>query len=283
MKLVSAAQHADCDIVWLDVTVGDALVFKVVKNVEQVFTEPLQQVHMKPAVLAEPLAQGLDDLPVLVGENGSQQERGSVADLLEFDEAHDALMAQILLGEHLGLILDSRIMLRIIRRLENEMVIVLRDEQSHRASALSQTSDNAITTGQEVPDLRLGWVGDIVVIGRSQLRFDFVELPEEFDCRVSAIGNLGMGAELDQVLQGLPGAVQNGADLQALRLSQAIAQLQGVSRGGHSREDVIRDCSQGEDVEMLSRVVIGEGLRSHVCRARVLDKPVDMRGGFHHL
>src|SRR5271165_7663629 len=119
----------------------------MVDNVEQVFTEPLQQVNVKPAVLTEPLAQGLDDFPVLVGEGGAQQECGTIPDLHELDEAHDALMAQVLLGEHLGLILDARIILWFICRLENIVVAVPRDEESHRTSTLPQTADDAIPAG----------------------------------------------------------------------------------------------------------------------------------------
>ena len=41
-----------------------------------------------------------------------------------------------------------------------------------------------------------------------------------------------MGAELDQVLEALPGPVQDGADLKPLGLTQLVAQLETVAAGG---------------------------------------------------
>ena len=94
MQFVAAAQHSDRDVVGLDVAVRDALVLQMVHDLEQVLAEPLEQVDVQPAVLSQPLAQGLDDLPVLFGEDGSHQECRTDRRSPWLDEAHDALMTQ---------------------------------------------------------------------------------------------------------------------------------------------------------------------------------------------
>ena len=99
----------DRDVVGLDVAVRDALFFEMIDDVQQVFAEPLQQVHVQPALLAEPLAQGLDELPVLVGEDGPHQEADAVADLQRIERSSTMCWWRSLPCEHLGLVLDPRV------------------------------------------------------------------------------------------------------------------------------------------------------------------------------
>ena len=81
VQLVAPADHADGDVVGLDVAVRDALLLQVIHDVQQVLAEALEQIDVEPAFLAQPLAQGLDPLLVLVDEDRAHQKADAVADL----------------------------------------------------------------------------------------------------------------------------------------------------------------------------------------------------------
>ena len=115
-----------------------------------------------------------------------------------------------------------------VGHLEHKLLAVPLDEQGDRAGPLAQACGRREAAGQEIPLLRLGRVGHVVVFGRGQLLLDLVEVAEEVGRRVGAAGHVGVGAELDQVLQGLAGPVEHVADLQAPGLPQLVAQLQAV-------------------------------------------------------
>ena len=90
-----------------------------------------------------------------------------------------------------------------------------------------------------------------------------------------------MRAVLDQVLQGFARPVEDLADLQALRLSQLVAQFQPIRRRRHARKDVVGDGAQRKHVEVLARVPLGQGFGRHVGRAGVFYQTIDVRRGRH--
>ena len=59
VQLVAPADRPDADVVGLDVAVRDALLLQVLDDLQQVLAEPLEQIDVQPALLAQPLAQRL--------------------------------------------------------------------------------------------------------------------------------------------------------------------------------------------------------------------------------
>jgi hypothetical protein len=80
--------RADADVVRLDVAVGHAVALQRGDGLEQVLAKPLEQLQPQPALLAQPLSQGL--VARLV-----QDQHGSATDLLHLAKADDELTADL--------------------------------------------------------------------------------------------------------------------------------------------------------------------------------------------
>ena len=234
----------------------------------------------KPALLAPPLAEGLDELLVLVGEDRPHEEPHAVADLHVIGELDDVRVAELL--EHVGLVLEPGVVLRVAGHLEHVFLALPLHEQDDRAGPLADAADDLVAARDQLAGLGLRRVVHVVVVGGGQLVLHVVQLTQEIDDRAGArSGTSGCGAVLDQVLKFLARTVQDGADLEALGLAELVAQFQAVGRRRHAGEDVVGDRAQREDVEVLAQVVVGKGLGGHVGRAGVFHQPVDVRGGRH--
>ena len=99
---VIAAHPADGDVVGLDVAVGDPLLLEVADDVDEVFAEALEELDVKPALLADPAGEGLDPLVVGVGEHRPHEEAGMVADRHLLHEGHDPRVAVLRQGTKRG-------------------------------------------------------------------------------------------------------------------------------------------------------------------------------------
>ncbi len=185
VQLVAAADHADRDVVRLDVAVRDALFLQVVDHVQQVFAEALQEVDVQPAFLAPPLAEGLDELLVLVGEDRPHEEPDAVADLDVIGELDDVRVAELL--EHVGLVLEPGVVLRVAGHLEHVFLALPLHEQDDRAGPLADAADDLVAAGDQLAGLGLGRVVDVVVVGGGQLVLDVVQLAQEIDDRAGAV------------------------------------------------------------------------------------------------
>jgi len=89
-----------------------------------------------------------------------------------------------------------------------------------------------------------------------------------------------VGAVLHQKLQGFARTVEHSADLQSLGFTQRVAQFQAIGCGRLAGEEIIGQCTQGEDIEMLARVLrIRQRLRCHKRRGSIFDEPVSVGRG----
>ena len=84
---------------------------------------------------------------------------------------------------------------------------------------------------------------------------------------------------LHEQLQALPGTVEDGRDLQALFLQQPLGHLDEARRRRATREEVVRDGAEREDVELLARgPALGNRLGSHVDPGALFDERVEPAG-----
>ncbi len=162
--------------------------------------------------------------------------------------------------------------------LEHVVLAAALDQEGDGAGALAEALEHGEPAGEPIALLGLGRVEDIVVLWRGELVLDEIEVFEEVRGRVDPAGDLGMSRELDQVLEALPSTVDDRADLKPPGFPQLVAQLEAVGRRRCAGEEVIRDGAEREDIEVLAEVgLVGDGLRRHVSRGRVLDQSIHMR------
>lgn len=116
------------------------------------------------------------------------------------------------------------------------------------------------------------------MLGCGEFVLDDIEVFQKIRDRVDPARDFGMSRKPDQVLEALSGTVHDRTDLQPLGLSQLVAQFETIGRGRFAGEEVIGDGTEREHIEMLTEVgLVGDGLRCHISRGRVLHQPVHMR------
>ena len=216
LEHVLAAGEPDGDVVGLDVAVRHALLFEVTDDVDQVFAEPLEQVDVEAAFLADAAAERLDAIVVEVGEHRPHEEARVVADLhrlLEGDNAMVSVVGERLEGSRLGP--HTIVVLRRGGDLENELFArpvigaPAGDEQGRRAGALADPTLDLETAGEDVAGDGLGGVLGIFLYGARELVFGVVEERKEVGDRVEAVGDVGVGGVLDQFAERLVGTVED--------------------------------------------------------------------------
>jgi hypothetical protein len=138
MQRVPPADHPHGDVVGLDVPMGDPLLLEVVQHVEQVHAEALEVIDLEPALLAQPLAECLDAVLVLVDQHRAHEEAGVLSDDDLLAELDDMLVPE--LGEDLGLVPDAGILLGVAGGLEHIVLAVALDQQRDRAGPAGRFS-----------------------------------------------------------------------------------------------------------------------------------------------
>ena len=108
--------------------------------------------------------------------------------------------------------LTRGILIGIARDFEHILMPAALDQKRDRARTLSQALEDAESAREDVAFLGCPGVGDILMRGRGQLVLDRTQQFQEIGGRVDPAGDFGMGRELDQVLKGLAGTVDDRAD-----------------------------------------------------------------------
>ena len=171
---VAPPDHPHRNVVRLDVPVGDALLLEVIHDVEQVLTESLEMLDVEAPFLAQPLAERLDPILALIDEDRPHEKGGMFADLGKLAEFDNVLVPELL--EHLGLVLNASVLLRVTCSLEYVLLAIALDQQGDGTGALPKTLENGESVGKEVSFLGLRWVEDILMFGRGEFVLDGIEV-----------------------------------------------------------------------------------------------------------
>jgi hypothetical protein len=147
-------------------------------------------------------------------------------------EPDDELVAAEL-AQDVGFSLEAGIVLGLQCGLEHLLLALVVHEQCERRRALSDPllDDDAVQKG--IVRFRPGGVGDdaLLELGCRDLVLELLQLIEEIRNRVEPPGYLGVGAELDQILEGLLRPVDHGGDLRALASRSFSPSSQKVRAG----------------------------------------------------
>ena len=224
--------------------------------------------------LRQSLAERLDAIPI--DQNRPHEKRRVVADLGLAAKLDDMLVPELL--DDLGFVANTRALVGVAGDLQDQRLAGPLDQERDRAGPLPQALEHLEIAGERAPLLGESGVGDKVAIGGRELIFNLVEPFQKVGGRVEAVVDLGVGRELDQILKRFAGPVQGRADLEALGLAQLGRKLQSVGRRGLARKQVIGDCTQREDIEVLADFAAArDRLGCQVGRAGIFDESVDMR------
>jgi hypothetical protein len=253
-----AAQGGQADVGGLDVPVAHAQLLQATDDLQQLLAEALGQVQGQPALLLQVAGQG--GLPRALHVHG-----GAAGHAEGFDVRDDVGVAQSRQG--LALQPQPLVVRRVAGHLEHGLLVAvaLAHQQHVGGGALAEPLDHLEAALQVVAPLGLRRVHGGLRLGGRQLLLHLVQVIQELVRGLDAAAHVRLGAEANQLLQGLPHAVQGVGDAQAAPGPQALDQLQGGGGGGLAGEQVIGDGAQGEDVHVRARCLLpGQGLRGQV-------------------
>ena len=277
MELVADLRRAQ--VFRLDVAMRNALLLEPVDRREEVLTEPLEQLQMEAALLAQAVGERG------VARPGHEQTHTVVARAVlerqDLMELHDVLMAQG--AEHVRLRAEAIVVLRRQRHLEHVFLTVALDEQRERRRPLAEPPLHDEAVIELVARACIERVGPGTFLRPGELVFEPFELFQELADRFEARRHLGMGRVLHEKLQPVPGAVEHGRDPETLFIPQPFGQLEEARRRRATREEVVRDGAEREDVELFPRrAALGHRLGRHVDPGRLFHERVQTarsRGG----
>ncbi len=242
----------------------NALFFQEPDHIEQVLAKPLQQVHVQPAFLAEPVSQRLRTGPV--------HEQAHPAPHFQSLEVFDDVLVPELLQD-LTLVPQPIVVRGIAGHLEDQLLAVPLHQEGHGTGAGTQSFLDHQAAGELIVDLGLRGILDQIMIGTKQFPLDLVQTLQEITGGIQSIRDVRVGAVLNEELQVFAHAVDDRADLQAFPLAELLAQFQGVGGGWLTGVQVVSDGAQGEDVEVLARGLgTQERFGSQIGRTGILDE-----------
>ena len=202
VELVADLRRAE--VVGLDVAVRNALLLEPVDGGQQVFPEPLQQLQVQAALVAQ-----------AVGERGlagagHQQPRPlaarAVVERQLVVQLDDVLMAQA--AQHVRLGAQAVVVVGRQRHLQHVLAPVALDEEGERRAPLAEPPHHDQPVAELVAGAGLDWVGPGALVGPGQLFFDVFQLFQKLADRPEPGRHLGMGRVLHEELQVLASAVE---------------------------------------------------------------------------
>ena len=192
-------------------------------------------------------------------------------------QLHDVLMTQA--AHDLRLRVKAVVVLPSQRHLQHVLPSVAFDEKGERRRTLSEALSHDEAMLELVACAGIERIGAGTLLGPGELVFDVLELLQELAGRSEPDRHLGMRRILHEQLQALPGTIEDGRDLQALFLQQPLGHLDEARRRRATREEVVRDGAEREDVELFARgPALGNRLGSHVDPGALFDERVEPAG-----
>ncbi len=277
VQLVPAAHHAHRDVVGLDVAVGDTLLFQIAHGADQIVAEALEQVDVEAALDAQAVAQGLDAQFFLVREDGAYEKARILAHVQRTHEIDHAGVAQ--LWDDLGFVHQTLVVVQVRGDLEHEVLAFALHEHGDGGAALTQALDHPEAAGEEIALLGVGGGVHFFHVGRAQLALGQIEVFQEVGDGVEAVGDVGVGAVLDEVLKFAACGIEDGGDLQPAGAPNLLAEREAVFGRELAGEEIVGQGAQGEDIEVLAQVPRGgEDFRGHEGGAGIVHEAINVRG-----
>ncbi len=115
MQLVTTSDRTDADVIRLDITVRNALLFQILDNIQQVLSEALQELQLQFVFLSQPLAERFYS-------GAFHQDACLLSDSPSLDVFNEVLVAEF--AENLTLALEAVVMGGINCCLEHELLAI---------------------------------------------------------------------------------------------------------------------------------------------------------------
>jgi len=198
----------------------------------------LEQREVKRAVFAQLVRQS-----GLAG--GFHGEAGEFTKLQQVVRADDGRPAEAFEGFVFGL--ESRVVFRFARELEDHLPALTfhqQDDRDRPAAQLFEDSETAFKTVALTGFERIGPFGS----GAREFLFDVVQVRQKV-LDVVTETDIGIGTEGDEVFEGVHGAVECFADLQATGPAQLVLQFRLRSSGRFASEKQVGERAEGKDVQ----------------------------------